>query len=52
MPRKKFTVRWYEQYELVETAATPEEAIEKAKQHLNKGENIDTFDFTATPDDQ
>lgn len=48
----KFSVRWLEQYELPDIEADiPEDAIELAKDRLGEDENIECFDFRATPDE-
>lgn len=51
---KEFTVRWYEQFEMVVKAESPEDAINEAKDRISNGESgeqLDTFDFRATEED-
>ena len=42
---KKFTVRWLEEREIVVEAKNSEEALEKARDNLSKGEMLEAFDF-------
>lgn len=51
----KFSVRWFEQYELIVEADNDVEAIDKAKEKISKGdhgEQLDTFDFQANPSEE
>ena len=51
----EFCVRWLEQYELIVEADSREEALDKAKDNISSGdhgEQLDTFDFQATPDEE
>jgi hypothetical protein len=51
---KEFTVRWYEQFEMVVKAESHEDAINEAKARISNGESgeqLDTFDFRATEED-
>lgn len=47
MAKREFTVRWLAQFELVVKAENELRAIEKAKDRLNEGDNVDCFDFHA-----
>ena len=47
MAKREFTVRWLAQFELVVEAEDEQQAIEKALDRLDDGDNVDCFDFHA-----
>jgi hypothetical protein len=47
LAKRKFTVKWLVQFELVVEAENEQEAIENASSRVNEGESADCFDFCA-----
>jgi len=51
----KFCVRWLEQYEMLVEADSEEEALDKAKDNISRGdhgEQQDTFDFQVNSEEE